>query len=141
MDPRGVGPWVGRYISLGGFWLFLVCWCKLLTVFCWVGEGGGSLEVLMAFVGGGLRFKLNRGRRTGDEGGLGGDGTVSAICPTVMDLTGKQKSQLRSIAGRREMEKKLATLLVGVGGLSENFLAQLDQSLTAHELVKVQNIE
>lgn len=47
-------------------------------------------------------------------------------------LTSKQRSYLRSLGN--EMEP---ILIVGKGGVTENVVEQLDQALTARELVKV----
>lgn len=47
-------------------------------------------------------------------------------------LTGKQKRYLRSLANRLE-----PILQVGKSGVSENLVCQLDDALTARELVKI----
>ncbi|MFW0967550.1 MAG: YhbY family RNA-binding protein [Thermacetogeniaceae bacterium] len=47
-------------------------------------------------------------------------------------LTGKQKRYLRSLANRMD-----PILQVGKSGISENLVCQLDDALTARELVKI----
>lgn len=47
-------------------------------------------------------------------------------------ITGKQRSYLKSLANRLD-----ATVYIGKTGLTENILNELDNYLTAHEMVKV----
>ena len=47
-------------------------------------------------------------------------------------LTGKQRSYLKSLAHQLDPE-----VFIGKQGLTDNVISQIDQSLTAHELVKV----
>ncbi len=50
----------------------------------------------------------------------------------IMDLTGKQKRFLRSLGNNQVHE-----IVVGHGGLSENFFNQFELVLTKEELVKI----
>jgi len=47
-------------------------------------------------------------------------------------LTGKQRAALRAMANEMETIAQ-----IGKGGLSENVIAQIDEALTARELIKV----
>lgn len=49
-----------------------------------------------------------------------------------MDLTDTQKKFLRTLAHNRK-----PVVMIGAAGLTDNVLAEIDQALTAHELVKV----
>jgi len=49
-----------------------------------------------------------------------------------MPLTGKQKHYLRGLAHQRK-----PVVIVGDAGLTENVIAEIDQALAHHELIKV----
>ncbi|MGW8303683.1 MAG: ribosome assembly RNA-binding protein YhbY [Desulfobacterales bacterium] len=49
-----------------------------------------------------------------------------------MPLTGKQKHYLRGLAHQRK-----PVVMVGDAGLTENVIAEIDQALAHHELIKV----
>ena len=49
-----------------------------------------------------------------------------------MPLTGKQKHYLRGLAHHRK-----PVVMVGEAGLTENVIAEIDQALAHHELIKV----
>ena len=49
-----------------------------------------------------------------------------------MPLTGKQKHYLRGLAHHRK-----PVVMVGDAGLTENVIAEIDQALAHHELIKV----
>jgi len=49
-----------------------------------------------------------------------------------MPLTGKQKHYLRGLAHHRK-----PIVMVGDAGLTENVIAEIDQALAYHELIKV----
>lgn len=49
-----------------------------------------------------------------------------------MPLTGKQKHYLRGLAHHRK-----PVVMVGDAGLTENVIAEIDQALAYHELIKV----
>ncbi|MBN2415376.1 ribosome assembly RNA-binding protein YhbY [bacterium] len=51
-------------------------------------------------------------------------------------LTGKQRRYLRSLANTLE-----PSVLIGKQGLSEGVLAKIDESLNAHELIKIRFLE
>mmetsp|Transcript_18073 Transcript_18073/g.72315 ORF Transcript_18073/g.72315 Transcript_18073/m.72315 type:complete len:87 (+) Transcript_18073:887-1147(+) len=58
-----------------------------------------------------------------------------------MTLTSKERAELRSIAGRKEMVKELTTMFINEDGPPEDFSIRLDQELASHEIVKVQWLE
>ncbi|CAM9137994.1 unnamed protein product [Discosporangium mesarthrocarpum] len=54
-----------------------------------------------------------------------------------MDLTGREKRALRSLAGRRRSEGKLRIMNLGYIDPPDGFMQELDTSLRSHELVNV----
>ncbi|KAJ8907631.1 hypothetical protein NDN08_007741 [Rhodosorus marinus] len=55
----------------------------------------------------------------------------------VMTLTSKERAELRSIAGRKEMVKELITMFINEDGPPEDFSMRLDKELASHEIVKL----
>ena len=53
-----------------------------------------------------------------------------------MPLTGKQRRHLRALGHALD-----PVVLIGKGGLSAAFVAQVDQALTTHELIKVKMLD
>ena len=64
--------------------------------------------------------------------GLAGRGRRGARYARPVPLTGKQRSRLRALAHHLE-----PVVLVGKAGVTPGVVAQLDEQLAAHELLKV----